>query len=73
MEQPKHPKRWKLAILVWIFIYPTINLLAFVLSPVMIGWPFIYRTLLLTLCLVPLMVFVALPFIQKRFAVWLRK
>jgi antibiotic biosynthesis monooxygenase (ABM) superfamily enzyme len=67
------PKKWKLAILIWLFIYPTITLLFYVLGPFMSDWQPFARTLVLTLILVPLMVFVALPFIHRNFSVWLRK
>ena len=67
------PKKWKMALLIWLFIYPTIMLLFIILSPFMADWPFYLRTLVLTLILVPLMVFVALPAIHKNFAGWIRK
>ena len=67
------PKKWKMALLIWLFIYPTITLLFNALSPIMSDWPPYLRTLLLTLILVPLMVFVALPAIHKNFANWIRK
>lgn len=67
------PKKWKMALLIWLFIYPTITLLFVLLGPMMTEWPPYLRTLLLTLILVPLMVFVALPAIHKNFANWIRK
>ncbi|MEN9347583.1 MAG: hypothetical protein RLZZ77_1094 [Bacteroidota bacterium] len=67
------PKKWKLAILIWMAIYPSITVLFLVLSPLMTDWPPYARTLVLTLILVPLMVFVFLPLIHKYFHHWLRK
>lgn len=67
------PKKWKLAVLIWMAIYPTITILFMVLSPMMTTWPPYARTLVLTLILVPLMVFVFLPQIHKYFHNWLRK
>lgn len=67
------PKKWKVALLIWLFIYPTITGLFALLGPMMVSWPPYCRTLLLTLILVPLMVFVALPFIHKSFSRWIRK
>ncbi|MBX7052088.1 MAG: hypothetical protein K1X54_08640 [Flavobacteriales bacterium] len=70
---PQQPKKWKMALLIWLFIYPVITILFYVLSPWMMDWPPFLRTLLLTLILVPLMVFVALPFIHKKFFGWVRR
>lgn len=72
-QTPKQPKKWKMALLIWFFIYPVITILFYLLSPIMSDWPPFLRTLLLTLILVPLMVFVALPFIHKKFFAWIRK
>lgn len=68
------PKRWKLAVIIWIAIYPTITLLFFVLEPILQQITIMpFKTLLLTLIVVPLMVFVLLPFLHKVFAKWLFK
>jgi len=72
-SSPQHPRKWKMALLIWLFIYPVITFLFYVLSPFMADWPPFLRTLLLTIILVPLMVFVALPFIHRKFFEWIRK
>jgi antibiotic biosynthesis monooxygenase (ABM) superfamily enzyme len=66
-------KKWKMAILVWALIYPTITLLNLALGSVLASQPLPIKTLVLTIILVPLMVFVALPFITKNFQKWLIK
>jgi antibiotic biosynthesis monooxygenase (ABM) superfamily enzyme len=66
-------KKWKMAILVWVFIYPTITLLNLALGSALASQPLPIKTLVLTIILVPLMVFVALPFITKNFQKWLIK
>ncbi len=67
---PKIPK-WKLAILIWIAIYPTITILFYVLGPYLMPLPIPLRTLCFTLILVPLMVFVLIPTLMKLFSKWL--
>jgi antibiotic biosynthesis monooxygenase (ABM) superfamily enzyme len=66
------PKKWKMILLNWIFVYPLINLLIPIVFPLTEGWPMLARTLVLTAILVPTMA-VMLPKLHQRFAVWLRK
>lgn len=73
MEQPLQPKKWKFALLIWCFIYPLITLLSMFLLPFLSNFPAPVKTLILSFILVPLMAFVYIPFISKRFFVWLRK
>lgn len=70
---PKPPKAWKFALLVWCFIYPVITLLSMTLLPLMSSFPAPLKTLVMSLILVPLMAFLYIPFINKRFFNWLRK
>ncbi len=58
----------KQAIMVWLAIYPTITIIFFFFGAQLQALPFYLRTLVLTLVLVPLMVFILLPLIQKLFA-----
>ncbi len=70
----KPPKRWKMAILIWIAIYPIITLMFTFLGHVFMQInPLPLRTLLITVIAVPLMVFVAIPLLQKLMAKWLYK
>ncbi|MDL5049873.1 hypothetical protein QQ054_28070 [Oscillatoria amoena NRMC-F 0135] len=70
----KPPKKWKMAILIWIAIYPIITLMFTFLGPVFMQInPLPLRTLLITVIAVPLMVFVAIPLLQKLMAKWLYK
>lgn len=73
MNQTSPPKKWKFALLVWCFIYPAITLLSMTVLPYLMDFPAPVRTLILSLILVPLMAFIYIPFINKRFFVWLRK
>ncbi len=69
----KHPPRWKSAILIWLAIYPSITLFLFLFGERLMALPLPLRTMAITLVLVPLMVFVLLPMLQKLFAGWLRR
>jgi antibiotic biosynthesis monooxygenase (ABM) superfamily enzyme len=57
---------------VWLAIYPAITFLLWLIGPQIASWPLPLRTLLVTAVLVPLMVFVLLPVIQRLLAQWLR-
>ena len=57
--------RWVSALVVWIGLFPPALLLNLVLDPLLTGWPAPLRTLLTTLILVPLVVFVTVPLLQS--------
>lgn len=61
-----------MAILIWLGIYPTITTVLWLLSPVIASLPLPLKTLCLTLVVVPTMVWVVLPFLQKRLKNWLK-
>ncbi len=69
----KHPPKWKFAIMVWIAIYPSITILQFIIGDSLLSLAIPIRTLILTFILVPLMVFVLLPFLRKFLDKWLHK
>ncbi|MEY3592368.1 MAG: hypothetical protein RLZZ38_1344 [Bacteroidota bacterium] len=69
---PKQAPKWKLMILTWLFIYPLINVLFFLLFPLMKEWHQLLKTLTLTLILVPLMG-AFLPKWRGLFKNWLQK
>ncbi|MBL7939786.1 MAG: hypothetical protein JNL43_10535 [Flavobacteriales bacterium] len=65
------PPRWKTAVLVWIAIYPSITLFSWLAGPMLDRLPLMLRTLVLTGILVPLLVFVLLPALNKGLRRWL--
>ena len=69
----KPPAKYKMAILIWITIYPTINILFLVLGKPLENFPMYIKTLVMTLILVPAMVYLFLPFLTKTFKNWLSK
>jgi antibiotic biosynthesis monooxygenase (ABM) superfamily enzyme len=69
----KPPPKWKTAILVWVCIYPSITTLFLLFGNQLMALHPMVRTLVLTLILVPLLVFVLLPLMQKLFGGWLHR
>ena len=68
------PPRWKFAIVVWLAIYPLVTLFFGVFGgQIMAIHPLPLRTLVITLVLVPLMVFGLIPLLQKLLRNWLSK
>jgi antibiotic biosynthesis monooxygenase (ABM) superfamily enzyme len=69
----KEPKKWKMALLVWLVIYPTISTITLLLGGYLIQLPVLIRTFAMSIILVPFMIFVAMPQITKLFNNWLLK
>jgi antibiotic biosynthesis monooxygenase (ABM) superfamily enzyme len=69
----KQPNKFKLAFLVWCVMYPTVTIIFTVLGGFLSSIHPLLRTAVVTLILVPLMVFVYLPTIMKVFGKWLLK
>jgi antibiotic biosynthesis monooxygenase (ABM) superfamily enzyme len=68
----KPPKKWKMAIVVWLAIYPLITIVFLLFGKYLVQInPIPLRTLIMTLILVPLMVFLVMPLIQKLLKSWL--
>jgi antibiotic biosynthesis monooxygenase (ABM) superfamily enzyme len=69
---PPMPPRWKMVVVVWLAIYPCLTFLLWLAGPRIASWALPLRTLALTALLVPLMVFLLLPAVQRLLAPWLR-
>lgn len=71
----KQPPKWKMAVLIWMGIYPVITLLVLLLFPFMAAnnWPIPMRTLLLTLIAVPIMTYIVIPTLQRLLKNWLQR
>jgi len=50
---------------IWVVIYPSITLFLFVFGELLSALPLYQRTLLLTLALVPWIVFIGVPFVDS--------
>jgi antibiotic biosynthesis monooxygenase (ABM) superfamily enzyme len=69
----KQPPKYKTAVVIWVIIYPTINLIFLLLGDSLNEIALPFRTLIMTLILVPLMVYVLMPLANKLFNSWLNK
>ena len=58
MENSTQPKKYKFTFLIWLFIYLVFTVLSKSLMPLMIDLPSLLKNLILSLILVPLMVWV---------------
>ena len=69
----KEPKKWKMAVLVWLVIYPSISSISLLLGSWLNELPILMRTFVMSIVLVPFMIFVAMPQITNLFNKWLVK
>jgi antibiotic biosynthesis monooxygenase (ABM) superfamily enzyme len=67
------PPKYKTAIMIWVVIYPTINLIMLLLGSSLNELALPLRTLIMTFILVPLMVYVLMPLANRLFKNWLTK
>lgn len=65
------PNKHKMALLTWFIVYPMITILLAALEPLLRDIAMPLRTLVLTLIMVPAMVYGALPFATSRLREWL--
>lgn len=74
MSNPSQlPKKWKLALLVWCFIFPVISTISAVIQLTGIPLHPIVRLFFVSILVVPMMIYFYLPFVNRRFFDWLRK
>ncbi|GAA2020018.1 hypothetical protein GCM10009839_15730 [Catenulispora yoronensis] len=66
--KPAAPSVHRRAILTWIAVYPTITLIQSLLGTHVAGYPLPVRTLLLTVLVAPLVVYLVLPAVMKAHA-----
>ena len=69
----KPPTKWKMAILTWMVIYPSVLLLSTVAGIYLGFLPLAIRMLLVSMTLVSLMTYLIMPKITKAFAFWIFK
>ena len=72
LQRGEPPPRAKMAVVMWVSVYPTITLLLWFLWPLLQGLPLPLRTLTLSVVMVPLMVWFIVPWVTARLAPWLR-
>lgn len=74
VQPPRQPNRHKLVLLTWVGIYPTITLVLWLLLPTLLAhFPLPAITLIVTAIVVPLMSYVVMPLLLKRFGAWTQR
>ena len=68
---PGSVPHYKAAAITWLALYPALTVLLAVLGPVLAPLPLFLRTMVGTTVLVPLMVYLLMPGMQRLFAGWL--
>lgn len=62
------PPRWKVAVVTWLGIFPTVYFLFLTVAPILANWPLLPRVMVITLLVVLLMTWVVAP----RLTAWLK-
>jgi uncharacterized protein len=70
--RPSAPPRYKVAVIIWLAIYPALTVTLVLLGPILEPLPLYLRTFVVTAFLVPIMVYLLIPGMQRLFANWLR-
>jgi antibiotic biosynthesis monooxygenase (ABM) superfamily enzyme len=70
---PKTKGRLIASLKIWLVIYPSITLFLFLFGKSLSAFPLYQRTFILTLSLVPWVVFIGVPFIDSIFRVFLSR
>lgn len=65
------PPRWKIAVVTWLGIFPTVYLLFLLLGDLLAPWTLLARIFLLTILVVAIMTWVIAPQLTKRLSSWL--
>jgi antibiotic biosynthesis monooxygenase (ABM) superfamily enzyme len=68
---PVAPPRWKQAVTIWLVFFPLSAIASAGAARFLAGFPIVARTLVITLCMTPLMTYVALPWITRTLEWWL--
>lgn len=73
MRETNQPKKWKMVIVIWLAIFPLANCIFYFFGDLLSSIHFLpLRTLVMTLILIPTMVYVLMPIITKLLANWLK-
>jgi antibiotic biosynthesis monooxygenase (ABM) superfamily enzyme len=67
----RHPPRWKLAIVTWFALFPSLLVVSYALAPFVERWPRALQLLMTSAILVPLMTWILLPAMTRAARPWL--
>lgn len=59
--------KWKHTLIIWVAIYPTISVISWLFQDYLETMPLFVRTFLLTIILVPMMVYFLIPLVTNLF------
>jgi len=68
---PQSPPRWKIAVVTWLGICPTVYLVFLLTADLLRSWGLLARTVLITLAVVAVMTWIVAPQLTKLFGAWL--
>ncbi len=66
------PNRYRLMLLVWLAVWPLITVIGLASTPLLSSTPTLVRTMVTTTVMVPIMVGLLIPMINRHFGDWLR-
>lgn len=69
----KPPPRWRMTVVSWMGIFPTVAVLLAFVAPLLASWPFLLRTAVLTAMVAGLMSYVIMPRLTRWMAWWLKR
>lgn len=67
----KPPPKWKVAVVTWLGIFPTVLALFLTVAPLLASWPLVPRILVITALVVLIMTWVVAPRLTRWLAGWL--
>jgi antibiotic biosynthesis monooxygenase (ABM) superfamily enzyme len=68
---PRKPSRLRLSLFIFLFVYPLVTLVLYTLMGLTQGWSIWQRNLVMVPIIVAAMVYIIIPFIQRRLTRWL--
>jgi len=68
---PVNGPSWKIALLTWVALWPTVTVVMWVVQPQLRTLPVPLQTLLMTAIIVPLMAWVHMPLLIRLFRGWI--
>lgn len=73
LPQPRPPSRVRMAVVVWLAIFPLVTIGLGVMPDLLLAAPVIVRSFVLTTIVVPAAVIVVLPRLTRLFSGWLNR
>jgi uncharacterized protein len=65
------PPRWKMAVATFLGVFPVALILSLTLGPIISGWHFVLRSVVLSACIVALLTWTVMPLITRVLHPWL--